>query len=151
MGIWQCLIANKEVINMSLQAIVALAGCLVVVSLFFHRKAVLLQKDSIQATMFSEISGRISTILGEITQQGSDFFNWHIRLFNELEALLFLSNNNLLSESMKLYYRDFIIELVKELPQKYPDVANELENLSSQTFKLLREYYEKETGDTMLS
>ena len=63
------LIENKEIINMGLQFFMAVIGGLVILSLCYHRKAMLLQKDSIQASMFSEISGRISSIMGEIPRK----------------------------------------------------------------------------------
>ena len=70
-------------------------------------------------------------------------------MFNELEALIFLSNNNLLSENMMSYYRDFIIESIEELPKEYPDVAKAFTSLSSTTFKNLRNYYEEKTRKAM--
>jgi len=137
MCIQQFLIANKEIINMGLQFIIMVAGCLVVVGLLYHRKAVLLQRDAIQATMFSDISGRISMIQAEVpTKEASKevCFNWNIRLFNELESFIFLFEHGYIAPDMERYYRHFIIEHIKYLPEEYPEVSKDFEDLPKMTF-----------------
>lgn len=149
MRVWQCLIANKEIINMFLQALLALAGCMVVVSLFFHRKAVLLQKDGIQATMFSEISGRLSTILGQTPSKNDDaidVYNWYVRLFNEFEAIIFLVRNKCMNEKMEGYFQSFIIAYIEKLPEHFPNAIKEFGDLPVGAYGELRSYYKNVTG-----
>lgn len=150
------LIQNEEVINMSIQTInlligglIALTGIILVGSLWFHRQAVLLQKSSLQANMFSEISGRISNIMGEIPEKDaheSERYNWYIRIFNEFEALIFLAKQKFLSQAMSQYYQHFIIEYIDELAKNYPQVHKEFSELSTTTFSNLREFYRLNTG-----
>lgn len=151
MSIWQCLIANKEVINMLLQAIMALAGCLVVVSLWFHRKAVLLQRDGIQASMFSDISGRISALIGETpseTEEEHKIENWYVRLYNEFESILFMEKNGSLSSEMKDYYKDGMIGYVDDLKEEFPSIYKKLaKRLSENDLIYLKKYYKSIKGE----
>jgi len=149
---WQWLICNRELVNMGLQFLIAIAGCLIVVGLWYHRKAVLLQRDSLQAAMFSEASGRLSTILGEIpakpvkNEKSTKMYNWHIRLFNELESLVFLEKYKYLSPEMTEYYKHFIVEYIDDLQKDFPEVAKEFATLPETTFSHMRKYYKDITG-----
>lgn len=150
------LIQNEKVITMSIQTInlligglIALTGFILVGSLWFHRQAVLLQKNSLQANMFSEISGRVSSIMGEIPGKGADeseFYNWYIRIFNEFESLIFLAKQKFLSQAMRQYYKHFIIEYINELAKDYPQVCKEFSEFPTTTFSNLREFYRQNTG-----
>ena len=148
------LIQHKEVINIVLQFLIALAGLFVVITLWYHRKAVLLQKDSLQASMFSDISARISTILGEIPpkiKEQAYRYNWYIRLFNEFESLIFLVKHKYLSLEMENYYRHFIVEYVEDLSEESAEVAKDFASLPKTTFCNLCKYYEDITGKKFLS
>lgn len=143
------LMLHKEVINIVLQFLIAIAGLFVVITLWYHRKAVLLQRDSIQASMFSDISGRISTLLGKIPPKKKELtytYNWYIMLFNEFESLIFLVKHKYLSFEMQEYYKYFLIDYIEDLPKEFPKVAEYFVSLPKTTFGNLRKYYKDITG-----
>ena len=138
-----------EVFSMGAEIVMAFASLAILASLLYHRNAVVLQREALQATMFSEISGRISSILGEIppeTEDDTKMFNWYIRLFNEFEAFIFLKNNGHLSPAMEAYYRYFIIEHVEKISEESPKIINHFKSLARTTFDDLRQYYINCTG-----
>ena len=150
-----------EIITMLTQGIVAGATIAIAVALYYHRQAVMLQRSSLQATMFSEISGRISVILENIplkrditkdNQEKSDkkdivkLCNWYIRLFNELESIVFLQKHGLISPAMGEYYQGFILGYVDKIPktfpeEEFPEIYIRFRNLPETAFSNLREYY----------
>lgn len=141
--------AARESIIMWAQVLMAGASILIFVSILLNMKAVKYQRKAIQASMFSEISGRISDILGEIppkTEDDTKMTNWYIRLFNEFEALIFLKNNGHLSPAMEAYYRHFIIEHVEKISEESPQIINHFKGLARTTFDDLRQYYRNCTG-----
>ena len=138
-----------QTIELFFTAIIALTGIALIFSLWFHRQAILLQKSSLQASMFSEISGRISHIMGKIPEKTADeslFYNWYIRLFNEFESLIFLSSHKCLSSPMRDFFQNFIIEYIDDFEENYPQIQNEFANFPTSTFCNLREFYEKTKG-----
>ena len=139
----------RENIIMWAEGIMAFASIFIIAALWLHRGAIVLQRKAMQATMFSEISGRISNILGEIppkTEDDTKMTNWYIRLFNEFEALIFLKNNGHLSPAMEAYYRHFIIERVEKISEESPQIINHFKGLARTTFDDLRQYYRNCTG-----
>ena len=130
---------------MGLQFFMAIAAGLIVISLWYHRKATLLQRDSIQATMFSDISGRISALIGETpsaTDEEHKIENWYVRLYNEFESILFLEKNGSLSSEMKNYYKDGMIGYVDELKEEFPSIYEKLaKRLSENDLIYLKEFY----------
>lgn len=129
---------------MILQLVIAIAGLFVVGTLWYHRRAVILQKNSIQATLFNDISGKINALLGEIPPLkagATRTYNWYVRLFNEFEALIFLISHKYLSREMEEYFRNFIIDYIEDLPKEYPNIAEELSTVPEATFCNLRKYY----------
>lgn len=137
---------NKENIIMATQIVMASASIVFMGAIYFHLRAVRLQRQSIQASMFSEISGRISSILGEIPPKGepdSEMINWYVRLFNEFESIIFLRKNKQLNKKMEEYYRDFIIENTDRISGEPVKIKSHFKGLTGTTFNNLRDYYAK--------
>lgn len=136
----------REIIIMATQVLMASATIILIFAIRYHMKAVKLQRESIQASMFSETSGRISVILGKIPSKGeheSEMINWYVSLFNEFEVLVFLKNNKYLSKNMEEYYRHFIIENVDRMSGESEEIKGHFEGLTRTTFNNLRDYYVK--------
>lgn len=130
---------------MLIQGLVAGATIAIAVAIYYHRQAVLLQRDSIQAAMFSDIAGRISSILKDIPPEDEDEMvtqNWYVRLFNELEAFIFLTRLGYLSPRVDTYYRELILGYMDKVYEESPQIAKHLtKDYLPPTFEHLREYY----------
>ena len=140
---------NKELINMVLQSLMTAAALVILLTLWLQKQATQAQKKAIQASMFSDISGRISSLLGETPAQNADptvTYNWIIRLLNELESFVFLVKQKCLSDEMEDHYRAFIIGWIDDLPEKFPDAASEIRKEQSKAYQELRNYYEEIRG-----
>lgn len=127
----------KEAITMVTNIIMAGAAIAILATLY-------LQKRATQASMFSDIAGRISSLLGETPEasvKDTVQHNWIVRLLNELEALVFLGKGKLLSKKMRKYYHDFIIGWIDDLPKLYPKVKELLIKNQAGAYQELREYY----------
>lgn len=136
----------KEIIIMAAQVATASATVILIIVIIYHMKAVKLQRESIQASMFSETSGRISAILGAIPDEKdgeADMVNWYVRLFNEFEFLIVLKKEKHISSKMEEYYRHFIIENVDRISGESDKIKGHFEGLTRTTFNNLREYYVK--------
>ena len=120
-------------------------------SLLFHRKAVLLQRDGIQASMFSEISGRISALIGETPPEKDEEYkieNWFVRLYNEFESILFMEKNGSLSSEMRDFYKDAMIGYIDDLKERFPNIYKILvERLSENDLIYLKYFYKSIKGE----
>lgn len=127
----------KEIITMIVNVVMAGAAVAILITLW-------LQKQATQASMFSDIAGRLSSVLGETPEQEAkqnDQYNWIIRLLNELEALVFLGNQGLISKRMKEYYQEFIVGWIDDLPVDYPIASKMLKADQPEAFRELKAYY----------
>ena len=73
-------------------------------------------------------------------------YNWHIRLFNEFESLVFLEKHKYLSPEMTEYYKHFIVEYIDDLLKDFPEVAKEFATLPETTFSYMRKFYKDIKG-----
>ena len=142
MCIQQFLIANKEIISMILELILAAAGAALLWSLC-------LQKRSICASIFNEISSRTSDLIREIPRKDASPYeiqNWYVRLFNEFERLIYLRNNRYIGKKLEKYFRDLIIRYMERLAEEFPSIAKEIDNMGKgEAYGILKEYYKKHT------
>lgn len=131
-----------EVITMSAEIVIAIASSVLAVALLYHRKAVLLQRESLQATLFNEVTERINSILDKTPPKSvseTEMSNWYIGLFNALTA------NRNINSKMEKYYRSFIVGYCDGLVSEFPKIAEKFKKGPETQFSLLRNYYKSHT------
>ena len=144
----QWLLTNKEIINMTLQALMAIAALAIFIALWLQKKATVAQEKATQASMFSDINSRLSQLLGEIPAQSEEetkISNWYRRLFNEFESIIFLVNQKFVGAAMELYFRDFIIHNIDKFKKEHLPLAEKVQKRDD-AFLELRRYYQSVTG-----
>jgi hypothetical protein len=142
MCVRQWLIANKEIISMALEMLLVFTGMALLWSLY-------LQKRSICASIFNDISSRTSDLIREIPWKDAnphEIQNWYVRLFNEFERFIYLRNHRYVGKGFEEYYRDLIVRYIERLTEEFPNIAKEIDNMGKgDAYKTLKEYYRKHT------
>jgi len=124
-----------------------------VIALFFSAKAIFLQRKSMQASLFNDISSRIRQLEDQWINCKSeeDKKKWYERIFSAFEYFAFFANRNEISKEMKHYYRSGIETYVERLKSKHEDLFNVYKerakkDISKRQFCELRKYCEHEIG-----
>jgi hypothetical protein len=134
---------------MIVNIVMALAVLIAVSALIISIKALRLQKNSLQADLFNDISSRIR----ELEDQWEDCDtkekkqNWYQRLFNAFEYFALFANQGTLSKKMRHYYKSGIKTYVERLKEnQYSELLEAYSKRPKEQFSELREYYKNEIG-----
>jgi hypothetical protein len=142
------LVNNKEVINMILQVLIAIAALAIFAQLRMQKRATIAQNRATYAMLFSDINSRLSQVMEGVPARDTGktiILNWYKRLFNEFEAIIFLANQRYLDIEMELYFRGLIVAQVDSFFEKYQEIASELPK-DNGAYAEIREYYCSVTG-----
>ncbi len=139
-----------QVIQVMADVAVAIAMGFSAVALFLSARAFTLQRQSLQANLFKDISNRIN----ELTDQWSDCKtkeakkHWYEKLFATFEYFAFFANHGYLSGEMKYYYKSGIEEYCDRLQNKHPELLQYYKTLPKEAMGEFKRYYEDITGKT---
>ncbi len=149
MRFWQCLLLNREVIDMIANIAVALGMLVSAFVIIWNIRSLRLQKMSIQAALFHNISSEITLIVKEQKSaeiKGDEHIeNWYELLLGKLEYFAFFANRKLISKDMSDYYISTVITYC-DAATTYPELKKELKSRKGKEFCELERYYEKHTG-----
>jgi len=147
------LILNKEVIEVITGIVMAFAVIVATIALFISARAIFLQRKSMQANLFNDISSRIRQLEDQWVEckNDEDRKRWYGRIFSTFEYFAFFANRNEISKEMKHYYRSGIETYIERLKSKHEDLFNVYKerakkDISKRQFCELRKYYEHEIG-----
>lgn len=141
--IYEAVIKNKEAIEVYAQVGTMIAVIVATVALFLNLRAFKLQRDSLQANLFNEVTKRINELLDKEPYQDDkvELRNWYERLFNAFEYFAFYANSCHLTSNMKSYYHSFIGGYCERLKQECPELIEEFKKGPTDKFSELRKYY----------
>lgn len=141
--VYNFLVQHKDFIIIITSIIVAGVAGFGIYSLILHYKALRLQRDNLQASLFSEISKRINELLDNEPGQNkkAELENWYIRLYNSFEFLAFFANRSYLDNEMKSYYVSFIDGYNKRIVSECPSAIEWFtKDAPTDLFKELRRF-----------
>lgn len=119
-------------------------------AIFLNTKAVKLQKDSNQASLFNDISSRIKQLEDQwpACEEKEDRIMWYERLFSAFEYFSFFANKKKIPPEMRTYYKSGIETYVNRLTteKEYESLFEEYKKRPKEQFSELREYYKNEIG-----
>jgi len=144
---WQWLLCNKEVIEMIANIATAIIVGFAARGLYLNAKAVRLQRDSVQANLFNDISSRIRQLEDQWVDCDTNEKKkrWYERLFSAFEYFAFFANRDKLSTEMNQYYSSGIKTYVERLKWKnYSELLEEYKKRPKEQFSELRKYYKNE-------
>lgn len=107
-----------------------------IVALVFNCIGIFAQKDSVQASLFNDLSQRISSLVDnepkqEVDGEGDDreLEHWYVRLYNAFERFAFFANRGYLTPEMEVYYSGFIKGYNKRIVAECPSAVSHLKEL----------------------
>lgn len=140
----QWLLCNKEIIEMITNIAIAIAVIISAAGLFYSGSAFRLQRRTLRANLFYDISQRIRELEDQWPKckKLEEKKQWYERLFNAFEYFAFFANRKELTSSMKEYYKDGIQTYVERIKwEQYSDLLEEYKKRSPGQFNELRRYY----------
>jgi len=121
-----------EVINMCAALATTFALIIAIIVLIFNKNAIALQRKSMQANLFNDLSKDINALFKEknkhLTRRGKrkkSYENWLDRLLLSFEYFAYYANRGYLSDDMAKYYViaiDAYCEKAKEFPELIEDI-----------------------------
>jgi len=149
MYFWQWMLANKEVIAMFANIATVIAMTVAIIAIIMTKNTIDLQRKSIQAQLFSDISSRINELEDQwfLCDTQEKKRGWHEKLFNAFEFFAFSVNQKILSKEMKTYYKSGIKTYIERLkwPQ-YAELLDAYKKRPTEQYCELRKYYQNEIG-----
>jgi len=129
---------------------VAVAVVFSAIALCISACALKLQKKSLRANLFYEISKRINELEDQWAdcEAKEDEEMWYERLFSTFEQFAFFANRGYLEEDMKEYYSAGIKDCVDRL-EKYPELLEYFKTRHSGQFEELEKYYQSVIGEEL--
>lgn len=113
-------------------------------------RALRLQRKSIQAGLFNDISRRIHDIdqqQKEAEAEGKKAVeNWYQRLINAYDYFAFYANNKYITDDMELYFKDGVIKEIDRLKE-----FAHLRNAAGMELNELKTFYKRHTGKEISS
>ena len=140
----------KEVVEMSAQIAVTIAVIISCIALFYSSGTNKLQRESLQANIFNDITKRINELMDNIPKKSkkSDFRNWNLNLLNALEHYSFFANHKYLMSEMTSYYESYIVNYCDNLQVECPEATKYLNKTKSpKQYYELKQYYKKIKGN----
>lgn len=133
---------SMGVINMLSSLTVAIV---VIIALFISNRTNRLQRESIQANMFNDITEMINKLIDEMPEKDklSEDSYWHTKVLNAFDHFCFYVNRKSFSLDMELYYKNYIIGFCDTLNKNCPKTIIKLQ---PNTLTEIRKYYRKHTG-----
>jgi hypothetical protein len=127
----------------------AIAMTIAIIALFISINASKLQRKSLRANLFNDISSRIRELEDQWkncdTREKKQ--NWYERLFNAFEYFTFFVNQRELSNEMGLYYKSGIETYIERLKgEQYLELLEVYKKRPKEQFSELRKYYKNEIG-----
>lgn len=137
------IIQHKEVIVVYAQIATVCVVLISAVALILSFIAFWLQRKTVQANMFNEISERISDLVDKEPYQDekAELRHWYERLFNAFEYLAFHANSHNLTRKMKKYYKSFIEGYCKRIKDECPELVESFKEGPPDRFCELRKYH----------
>ena len=129
---------------------VAVAVVFSAIALCISARALKLQKKSLKANLFYEISKRVNELEDQWAdcKKKEDKEMWYERLFSTFEQFAFFANRGYLEKDMKEYYSAGIKECVDRL-KKYPELLEYFKTRHSGQFEELEKYYQSVIGEEL--
>ena len=140
---------DKETVEIISQIAVVPAVVFSGVALYLSSRNIKLQRKSMQANMFNDITKRINELLDDIPPEGKDqkFINWNINLLNAFEFFSFFANHGYLRREMTSHYHNFITGYCDSLREKCPSAIKHLDKTKhAKQYSELKRYYKNITG-----
>ncbi len=133
---------------MSAQIAVAIAVIFSGIALFYSNRTNRLQRDSLQANMFNDITKTINDLLGKMPCKRDllEDSHWHTMVLNAFDYYCFYVNRKSFSLDMELYYKKYIIHFCDTLQKSCPKA---IDKLQPDTHIEMRKYYKKHTGKSV--
>ena len=127
---------------------VAVAVIFAAFALIFNRNTIKLQRQTLQAHLFKDISDRISRLQDEFPKCETlkDKEDWYERLFVAFEYFAFFANRHYLSADMKYYFKSGLEDCCERLETKYPDLLKHFRGLPPEQMNEFKKYFEDITG-----
>ena len=140
----------KELLELIANFAVAIAVIFSAIALCISACALKLQKKSLRANLFYEISKRVNELEDQWAdcEAKEDKEMWYERLFSVFEQFAFFANRGYLEEDMKEYYSAGIKECVNRL-EKYPELLEYFKTRHSGQFEELEKYYQSVIGEEL--
>lgn len=145
--------SSKKLV-IALKAIASYASIIVMAftafALFLNSKNVSLQRLSIEANIFQNISNRISSLEDQWNSkmEQEEKEDWIARFFNAIEYFCFFANRDKLPAEMKIYYKSGIKDYVKRLKEpRYADLLASFQKKEKDQYCELRQYYKREFSE----
>lgn len=147
----------KETIEMSAQIAITIAVIISCVALFFSNRTNKLQRESLQANMFNDITKRIDVLMDAIPTKSekptkreiSVCRNWNLSLLNAFEHYSFFANHNYLRDEMVSYYKNYMIDFCNDLQNDCPEAVKYLKETKSEArYYELKKHYKNMTSKT---
>jgi len=139
------LLENKELIAMGSQIAVAIAVIFSGIALWISAKAIKLQQDSVNTSLFLNFYNRINDILEKEKEYKSDrrLSEWCITLLSHFEYLAFMANRNLISFELVELYKEMIITWYDKVLIEQKDDLSDYNLDHQDTFSELKKLYKK--------
>jgi hypothetical protein len=148
-GGYKMCIETMEAIKMISNIAVTIAVIFSGIALFFSSQTNKLQKESIQANMFNDITKRINELMDKIPVKSkiSDFRNWNLNLLNAFEHYSFFANHGYLRSEMVSHYKNYIVDYCDTLQSECPEAIEHLgKTKSPEQYYELKKYYRNITS-----
>lgn len=134
---------TQEIIMYS-QIVIAIASGVLAAALWWHRSAVLLQKRTLETSLFADFYNRANEILAKEEDYRKDMktAQWCLLFLNHLEYLACLVNKGYISLELAKLYKGRINSWYEEYLIKQEDVLKKYYDHHPEAFSELRRLYE---------
>lgn len=148
-----CSLQINEVITMFANIGTVIAVGFAAKAIFLNARAVNLQRDSNQVSLFNDVSSRINQLLDQwpACEKKEDRIMWYERLFSAFEYFSFFANKKKIPLEMRTYYKSGIKTYVNRLAtnEDYSSLFDVYKKRPKEQFSELREYYKNEIGEDL--
>lgn len=117
------------------------------VALGFSARAIFLQRQSLQASLFSDTIKKMDDVLDQQISYEKEgrVMHWYIGLLDAFEYFAFFANRRYLSRAMRKYPRSTIIENLEDASIR-DDVKKHFQGRPVEQLSELRKYYKRYAG-----
>ena len=118
-----------EVLEMIAHIAIAIAVIFSGIALFISNRTNKLQRESLQANMFNNITERLNELISKMPSEDNkkDSLHWHIMFLNAFEHFCFFTNRKYLNPDMESYYKGYILAFCENINKDCPGAIDYLE------------------------